>query len=83
MVRAGPVDALVGVGAEQVALTLDERGGQALGAQAVVVGQRRGERRRRYTVGRSLGDDPTPGGDAVPDCLGEVCLLYTSDAADE
>ena len=34
---AGLVDALVGVRAEEVALALDEGGGEALGAEAVVV----------------------------------------------
>ena len=41
------VDAAVGVGAEEVALALDQRGRQALGPQAVVVGQGRGEARSR------------------------------------
>ena len=42
---AGLVDALVGVGAEVVALGLQQVGGQALAAVAVVEGQRGGERR--------------------------------------
>ena len=41
---AGLVDALVGVRAEEVALALHEGGGEALGAEAVVVRQRRRER---------------------------------------
>ena len=49
--RARLVHALVGVGAEVVALALDEGGRQTLGTQAVEVGQRRGERRGQ--IGRA------------------------------
>ena len=64
----GHVGALVGVGAEVVALALDQGGGQARGAQAVEVLQRGGEHRHR---------------DAECNRTGDHCLLYTSDAADE
>ena len=46
LVRVG-VDAAVGVRAEEVPQTLGQRRGQPLGAQRVVVGQRRGEARDR------------------------------------
>ena len=59
--RARLVHALVGVGAEVVALALDEGGRQTLGTQAVEVGQRRGERRGRQTVDGGLGDHVAPG----------------------
>src|SRR5690606_35686466 len=42
---AGAVGAFVGVGTEEVALALGEGGGQPVGAQPVVVGQRRREGR--------------------------------------
>src|SRR3954454_23857182 len=45
--RAVLVDAPVGVRAEEVAQALDQRGRPALAAVAVVVRQRRGERRHR------------------------------------
>ena len=41
--HAGFVGALVGVGAEEGALPLDEGGGEAFAAEAVVVGQGGGE----------------------------------------
>lgn len=41
------VHALEGVSAEEIALALDEGSGQALSAQAVVVGQGRGKDRYR------------------------------------
>ena len=46
---AGLVEALVGVGAEVVALSLEQVGGQALGAVAVEERQCGGERRRGHT----------------------------------
>src|SRR5690606_25824585 len=55
-----PVDAPVGVCAEEVALTLHERGGEPLGAQPVVVRQRGGERRCRDAGGGRRRDDPPP-----------------------
>src|SRR5690606_25719449 len=66
------VHALVGVGAEVVALGLDQGGREALGAHRVVVGQGRGEDRDRVAGGRREGDDAAPGRDALGDLLGEV-----------
>ena len=57
MEGAGLVGALVGVAAEEVALGLDEGGGQARGPHAVVVGERGGERRGGHPVQRGLRDD--------------------------
>ena len=59
--RAVLVDALIGVRAEEVALTLHERGREPVGAQAVVVRQRRRERGGRDAGDRSGGDDASPG----------------------
>ena len=44
------VQALVGVGTEEVALGLEEVGGEAFGAVAVVVAEGGGERRNRDAV---------------------------------
>ncbi len=66
------VDALVGVRAEEVALSLHERGGEAVGTDAVVVRQRRRERRRRDTGLGCRDDDSAPGGLGAGDRLGEV-----------
>ena len=61
MVGAGLIDALVGVGAEVVALALDEGGGKPVDAETVVVGQGG----REYGDGLAdlggQGDDATPG----------------------
>src|SRR5690606_8179284 len=54
------VHAVVGVGAEEVALALDQGGGQALGAHGVVVGQRRREPGHRDAVGDGVGDGRPP-----------------------
>jgi len=51
---------MVGVRAEEVALALDERRGQPLRAQAVVVRERRRERGRRDTSLRRDRDDAAP-----------------------
>src|SRR4029453_16936094 len=48
---AGAVDPLVGVGAEEVALGLEQVGRAALAPEAVVVGQRRGEGRGGHAQG--------------------------------
>mgnify|MGYP001757813508 FL=1 len=88
------VGALEGVGAEEISLALDESGRQALGTQAVVVGEgRRKDRCRKSQLG-SGDDHAAPRVDEVFQLALEVgveneggqvriCLLYTSDAADE
>ena len=58
--RSGISDALVGVGAEVVALALDQGGGQARGAQAVEVLQRGGEHRHRDAECNRTGDHASP-----------------------
>src|SRR5258708_38786762 len=47
VIRAGAVDAVVGVRAEVVAQALDQVGRSAPAAVAVVIGERRGERGHR------------------------------------
>ncbi len=54
------VHALVGMRAKVVALSLREVRGQALGAVAVVIAQRRRERRRGNAVQHGLGYDLAP-----------------------
>src|SRR5262249_19100391 len=66
------VDALVGVGAEIVAQTLDQGGGQAFAAQAVVISEGSGERGCRDGGGCGPGHDPPPAGGAVTQRAGEV-----------
>ena len=66
------VDALVGVGAEVVALGLEQVGGQALGAVAVVEGERGGE------GGRGHADL-----DGVDDGLAPACLVLVHSAREE
>ena len=66
------VDPLVGVRAEEVALALDQRGGQPLGAQPVVVGQGGGEARRRDAGLRRAGDHAPPRVLGAGDRIGEV-----------
>ena len=59
------VHPVVGMRAEVVPQGLDERGGQPVPAQAVVVGQRGGERRGRDAGRRGLGHHPAPAVHAV------------------
>jgi len=54
---AGLVDAFVGVGAEEVALALEEVLGEAFGAVAVVVGEGAGEAGHGDAVFGTEGDD--------------------------
>ena len=56
---------VVGVGAEEVALTLDEGGGQARRANLVEVGQGRGEHGDRNAGEGRLGHDATQRGRAL------------------
>ena len=56
-----PVDPLVGVRAEEVALSLDQCGRQAVGAQSVVVRQGGGEAGGGNTQQGSGRDHPSPG----------------------
>lgn len=60
---AGLVRAFVGVGAEEVALPLEQVGGQALAAVAVVVGQGAEERRSGDAVLGGFGDDEAESSD--------------------
>ena len=66
------VDAVVGVGAEIVALGLQQIGRQPLGAIAVVVGQGRGERRRGNAQLDGRRDHVPPGRLRLGDRLGEI-----------
>ena len=70
VVGAGLIDALVGVGAEIVALALNKGGGKPVDAETVVVGQRG----REY--GDGLADLGGQGDDATPriDEAGELGL---------
>ena len=68
------VDAVVRVRTEEVALCLDQGGRQPLGANAVVVGQRGGERGRRNPVLRSTRHDSPPRCQAVAHRFGEVVI---------
>ena len=71
---AGRVGPLVGVGAEEIALGLDQVARQALAAVAVVVGQARAEGRRADAVGDRLVDHAPPGILARVDLLLEVLV---------
>ena len=71
------VDALVGVRSEEVTLSLHEGGREAVAADAVVVRQRRGERRCGDAGLGGGDDDATPGGLTARERFGD-CLLYTS-----
>src|SRR5262249_56872849 len=68
------VDALVGVGAEIVAQTLDQGGGQAVAAQAVVIGEGSGERRCRDAGGCGPRPHPPPAGGAPRPPPGAVAV---------
>ena len=69
---AGRVEALNGVRTKVVALRLQEVGGQALAAEAVVEGERGREGRRGQANEHSLRDDLPPAGVALPHGLHEV-----------
>lgn len=69
---AGGVDALIGVGTEEVALRLGQCGGQAIGTQTVVVGQRRGEAWYRNTQLGGGDHHAPPAVDALLDGVAEV-----------
>mmetsp|Transcript_16072 Transcript_16072/g.60802 ORF Transcript_16072/g.60802 Transcript_16072/m.60802 type:complete len:597 (+) Transcript_16072:1159-2949(+) len=67
-----PVGAVVGVGAEEVALSLHEVGGEAGAAVLVQVGERGGERGDGDAAGRGQRDDAAPGVLAGVDLGGEL-----------
>ena len=64
--RAGSVDSTVGVGAEVVAQTLDERGRQAVAAQGVEEREAGGEGRGRDAGGRGRLARRPPTGEPGP-----------------
>ncbi len=69
---AGLIDALVGVGAEVIALRLEQVGRQAFAAVAVVEGQGGGERGNGNAGFDGLRYDAAPGFLAALDDAGEV-----------
>jgi len=71
---AWPVDALIGVGTKEVALRLDERRGQPLGAQSVEVSQRTGEAGRWDPGGRRGGHNPAPAALTAHHSVSEVVV---------
>ena len=70
------VDALVGMGAEIVALGLEQVRREPRGAVAVVEGERRGEGRHGDAAAHRGGNNAPPGGFALREYLAEVVVEH-------
>ena len=77
------IGTLIGVRTKVIALSLNQVSWQNCGTIAVVIGNCGRERRYRNTILHGIGHDITQRLLIVISDLFEVCLLYTSDAADD